>query len=162
MYIQKSIFVLRISIVHAQIRFPVKSERQRMSECEDIVIQKSWHVYIWFWLILVPLKKYAAIWYDARVGVSVVPNSNGRAFCNSVFGVSVSHIPWLTISNALFDNVTDYLDAPPPRSHPHDSEAWCHTWSRVRESSCGIEYLHTLLVRPRRSTVPNVVALFWS
>ena len=40
----------------------MKFEPQRMSECEDIVIIKSWHVYmyIWFWLILVPLKKYAA------------------------------------------------------------------------------------------------------
>ena len=37
----KKFFVLWISIVHAQIRFPVKSERQRMSECEDIVIQSA-------------------------------------------------------------------------------------------------------------------------
>ena len=38
MDIQKSIFDW-ISIVHAQIWFPVKPERQRMSECEDIAIQ---------------------------------------------------------------------------------------------------------------------------
>ena len=58
MDIQKSIFVLWISIVHAQIRFPVKSERQRMSECEDLVIQSAGTYVPGFGTI----KKNVAIW----------------------------------------------------------------------------------------------------